>query len=567
MPLRSKLKVLQDSVTQFGTDGSIPVAVKQQAIMELHPELMMLTNDMIGYGEEFSTLSSICLNFLLNHLSSTAAADPKSRVIGVSNVMAQVLSSGTQIVPYEEFKIEEEDPKYFDEFARYFNNMLTTAGLFAAPVLGLPDIPISTLGQWADQALNQFANINKFLQESFNPGVFYRIEKKVNAQIFDATTDIMEFYLYENEFLAALIARSDILSGLEFKRTADGRPVTLQSSEEITLELTKAIVENCNQIENGLGILESLYKEGKIDRNENPFNHPVLQNYRIEAQLWKIIAELANELVDIFKTKLSIDPDIKRSGFLNIGNNSEKPVLDVPSEQNQNDLYSILNSFEEYLFKLFPQASSKTNFIESSDFIKFNSFLDYILMIVAANDILLNSKNPWIGWFADKYSGYLEGSATKTNPLGSIKFAILLIIDGVMLNNHKLSERGLEILKESKPYLEFQLHHLIAVQVLEILISNPYSEYKNLVDVLTNALMKILTDYEVSPDSILFQRTNMYVGMLAMYKESPEGEFLRKANERSVAFDLFSWLQVPRTFKPDFPYMPLNTSLDNLSAG
>ena len=203
VPLRNKIKQLQDSVSQFGSDGRISVIDKQNAILELHPDLMMLSNDMILIKEEFSILIQICLNFLLNHLCSTAAADAKSKVIGVSNVMAQVLSNNMQIIPHRRIEIDEYDPRYFDEFSTLFNSMLTTAGLFAAPVLNLPDIPISALGAWADQALDQFAYINKFVSENFSPETFYRIDKRENGVPFDTTTDILNFYVYENQFLSA----------------------------------------------------------------------------------------------------------------------------------------------------------------------------------------------------------------------------------------------------------------------------------------------------------------------------------------------------------------------------
>ena len=76
-----------------------------------------------------------------------------------------------------------------------------------------------------------------------------------------------------------------------------------------------------------------------------------------------------------------------------------------------------------------------------------------------------------------------------------------------------------------------------------------------------------MTDFEINPNSLLFQKGSLYLAMLMMYLESDPKEFLRKQGERFVAFDLFSWLQVPKDFKPDFPYMPLNTSLDNLNSG
>ncbi|OLS25244.1 MAG: hypothetical protein HeimC2_19200 [Candidatus Heimdallarchaeota archaeon LC_2] len=570
VPLRNKIKQLQDSVSQFGSDGRISVVDKQNAIMELHPDLMMLSNDMILIKDEFSISIQICLNFLLNHLCSTAASDPKSRVIGVSNVMAQVLSNNMQIIPNQELTISTEDPRYFDIFSNLFNSMLTTAGLFAAPVLNLPDIPISALGSWADQALEQFAFVNQFVKDNFNPEIFYRIDQRENGVPFDTTTDILNFYVYENQFLSALIARADLLSGLEFKITADGEAVQLQSVEEITNLLAQSIERNCDEIENVLSIIDRMYIAGKINRNEKPDKHPNLITFTSEAKIWREVAKTGQILVKIFT--------LIREGQLEISNNLPKlhdskeeaiPPLDQDGNLIQKRLQQGIINLQDILFEMFPQArNDEDNFIQSSDFTKFKEFLLYVLMLCAANDILLQNKNLWIHWLINKFGKYLLGEkAIRYNPIGSLQFGTYSVVLGLISNTKEFIVQGILTVKETVPHLEFQLHHLLAAKVMITLIDNQDHDYTLLSSKIPVLISEFLQEYEVNPNSLLYQKASLYLAMLTMYLETDQKEFLRKQGERFVAFDLFSWIQVPKDFKPNFPYMPLNTSLDNLNSG
>ncbi|MHA2402994.1 MAG: hypothetical protein ACXADH_08410 [Candidatus Kariarchaeaceae archaeon] len=563
-PLNMKLKQLQDAVSQFGSDGTIPVDTKQSAIMELHPDLQFLANELADYGADYFVSVEICMNFLLNHLCSSAAANPKSTVIGVSNVMAQVLSSGMQIVQISPISRDSADPKYFDEFAKIFNAMLTTAGLFAAPVLGLPDIPISALGGWADQALGQFAIINRFVSENFDPEIFYKIDKASNATPFDTTTDILSFYVYENEFLAALIARADLLSGLEFKITEDNEPITLQSIEEITELLASTIELNCTQIDRHLSKINEMYVYGKIDRNDNPSNHPHLMDYKTESKIWRIISNFAKLLVKIFEANI-VNPDLSKINMI-VRKDEPFPPIEWNKSELQNELYNTLVGLENSLFEMFPQAKVDVdNFVQSSDFTRFRDFLQYIITMVAANDILIQSEYAWTPWLLNRHAQYFSGPAIKHNPHGAMESGILAITLGLMTSTTNLQEEGLEKLNKAQPHLEFQMHHLLTIEVMNELLKNKYYDYKHTVLKISDAIIAFLGTNEINPNSMLFQRSNLFLAMLAMYKESETGEFLRKEEERFVAFDPFSWIQVPR--RMNIPYMPLNTSIDNLSSG
>lgn len=567
VPLKMKLRALLGAVGQFGTDGTIPVNTKQAHIMELHPDLQLLANRLSQYGDKFSVQVEICMNFLLNHLCSTAASDPKSTVIGVSNVMAQVLSSETTISKPPDFDISTNDPKYFEEFARIYNSMLTTAGLFAAPVLGLPDIPISALGGWADQALEQFGVINRFVKEHYNPKVFYLIDKAENARPFDTTTDILSFYVYENEFLSALISRADILSGLDFPAGLgdNTESVQLTSTEDITTLLAETIENNCNQIDNVMTQINDLFTSGMINRNEKPDDYPDLMFFTLEAKMWRSIARLAKLMIQVFL--VSNDDSIQYEDFnLHISSGIEIPPPDdhPPSDVNI-ELHETLDDMFTTLFEMFPEAKLDVEtFIRSSDFTKFRDYLQYFIHIVAAHDILLKSTRAWTPWLLDHLKPYLLGSASQYNPHGSLELGTLSTILGIITKTDFLVEEGHQILLDVKPHLEFQIHHVLAIEVLTNLINEREDSGDNIARSTTEVVMKFINKYQLNPQSMLFQKANLYLAMLVMYQE--QGEFLRKENERFVAFDPFSWIQVPKSKASVFPYMPLNTSVDNLNS-
>ncbi|MDH5645892.1 MAG: hypothetical protein OEZ01_07785, partial [Candidatus Heimdallarchaeota archaeon] len=120
-------------------------------------------------------------------------------------------------------------------------------------------------------------------------------------------------------------------------------------------------------------------------------------------------------------------------------------------------------------------------------------------------------------------------------------------------------------LEEVKPFLEFELHHYLAIEIIVNIVKYPGVSSIILVESLVDLVSNFIVNYELNQNSVLFQRANLYLMMLTMYKET--GEFLRKEDERFVAFDPFSWIQLPRNHEQLLPYIPLNTSIDNLSAG
>ncbi|MHA2502864.1 MAG: hypothetical protein ACXAE3_08345 [Candidatus Kariarchaeaceae archaeon] len=565
MPLKMKLRRLQDSVSQFGADDTITVEEKQTAIMELHPDLQMLINRLQRFGNSYSVLVEICMNYLLNHLCSTAASDPKSTVIGVSNVMAQVLSNDISILAVPELSIASSEPKYFEEFSRQFNAMLTTAGLFAAPVLGLPDIPISALGAWADQALSQFSNINQYVKRYYDPNTFYLIDKQENAIPFDTTTDVLSFYVYENEFLAALIARADILSGLEFPGafSRDGNPVTLQSTEEITILLADSIIQNCGEIINHMNTIDRMFKDGIIDRNERPEDHPDLMQFRDEAQLWELIAKFAKLMVSIF-LKEPVQNDLR--GIEDLHHPlSELPPVDEEITPLQKRLLILLDEFQRLIFDMFPTAkSNRAEFIKSSGFTRFRDYFRFLIHIIAAHDIHSETNKIWLPWFLDSFKQLTIGETTQYGPINAVEVGILATILGVNFDVASLTEQGKMILTDVRPFLEFQSHHALSIEILLKLTQISSSTPDVVASNLSADILQFFEKHQINPNSMLFQRATLYQAMLEMYKET--GIYLRKSNERFVAFDPFSWIIPGEDSGVEFPYMPLNTSLDNLNS-
>ncbi len=572
MPLKNKLKQLQDIISQFGTQGDIPVDEKQQIIMKLHSELQYLYNETSRFKGNYSNLIEICSNYLLNHLTTTAAVDPRAQVIGVSNVLAQVLSKQIDICENITLDIDPDDPRYFDEFSFKYNNYLTIAGLYAAPVLGLPDIPMSQLGSWADQALRQFAALHRFIDNYYNPEHFYKIEKENNALPFDTNCDILSFYLYENEFFTALMARADIISGIEFPKEflMSDESMTLQSSEKTNEILAVSILNNCSRIEEHISVLTDMYNKGIINRNENPNNNQRLQEFRNESKIWAKIVRFVKDMHILFNytnDKFQLDEDDRKRIQKIYMDRDDGPPLQKNSPDMELELYDLFNQIENDLMILFPEFKQTeiNNFILSSAFIKFRFFFQFIVHIIAAHDLFIKNDIIWTIWLMEHYGKFFDEYSSQYNALITIEVGVLAIVTGLLYKAPVLKEEGVILLKRVKPVLEFQTHHLLSLQILITLVENPRSDFRDLVSKLSNLINKFFEDYEISQTSVLFQRANLYLAMLLMFEQT--GEFLRKAQERYVALDPFTWIQVPKTLTTILPYIPLNTALDNLSSG
>ncbi len=572
VPLKNKIKQLQDIIAQFGADGSYDVNDKQQIIMRLINELQMLTNQLSRFHGIYPEIIEICSNYLLNHLCTTAAVDPRATVIGVSNVLANVLSKEISITEEIEFNLTPTDPKYFEEFALKYNNYLTIAGLFSAPVLGLPEIPMSQLGSWADLALRQFAALNQFVDDNYNISRFYQLEKEANAIPFDTTNDILSFYVYENEFIVALMARADLISGIEFPRqlTPDNKPVILHSIEDINHILARAIVLNCDKIDQHLDKVQDLYKTGVIDINENPQSNEELMSFRTESKLWRAVAKYSQVMEVLFYNKQDehVVSELRREEIIaKIEMREDIPLINKYPSNIELELLDLYIEFLDLNYKLYPQAKDGVvdNFIKSSNFIKFRFFLQFQVHIVAAHDIFLKLDIIWTPFIQAQLGKFFLESASAFNPITSLEIGILSIISGVINDTRVLVDKGLNILNTVKPNLEFQIHHLLVIEVLNELINKPQIDFITKIEPVIFRIQNFLNEYEINPSAVVFQRANLYQAMLKMYEDT--NEFLRKEEERYVSLDPFTWIIIPKEMSELLPYTPLNTALDNLNAG
>jgi hypothetical protein len=562
MILRNRVKDLQNSLAEFGELTEIPTMKKQQMILEIHPLLQNVSNSIFGIDETSDKIINTCVSFLLTHLVYTAAANPKSVVIGVSNVLAQVLSQEIGVTECPVINTKKDDPAYFDEFQVNFNYVLTSAGLFAAPVIGLPDISISALGNWADLAISQFGYLREFTIKYFDPEMFYKFDKlKLGHVPFDSTKDILTAILFENEFLYQLSSRADLLSGLEVPPNfgLSTESIKLMSAEEVTKQFCLKIIENCNFIDEKLKIIYEMFNRGKINRNDDPKEDERLIEINQEINAWALVAEFGVLVNKILSNKTLKDINYQPKSY-------SLPPYDKDNIIQQN----LIHIFDRLLLILNEMSKNKEldiNFIESSKFSNYKQFYNVAIKIIAFNDLYSNG-SLWFDWFYDRFNRYFEDDAIMFNPIGGLIIGTLCIWSGFKTNIMDLTVKGSEILVKVEPHLEFQFHHIISLLIINKLVEtfNSGNEFTNIVESLMQLIKKFIQDYEIAENSMLFQKLNLYSAMLEMYTEM--GVFIRKQNERIVPFDVFTWI-FPSQLEEmsQIPWLPLNTSVENLNIG
>ena len=288
-----------------------------------------------------------------------------------------------------------------------------------------------------------------------------------------------------------------------------------------------------------------------------------LINFKTEANLWIDISELANLLVTIFSQNSEGMTDITLK--LNCDIEDLPPFDENKLNTTQKRVLSLLDRYYFNLKKMFPQSEEDVQaFVRSSEFTTYRDYFAYIIHIVAAHDLLVSPKDNWIAWLLDISKPYVAGLSSQFNPINAMEVGTLTLIFGIEKDLPALVDQGKLILKQVKPHLEFQSHHLLAIEILSKLSEIYKTSSQNIAQILTDIVTNFLETNQISPNSVLFQRTNLYLAMLQMLNET--GIFMKKSNERFVAFDPFSWIQTTENIDFSFPYMPLNTSLDNLNS-
>lgn len=562
MIFRKRMKDLQNVISEFGELVSISTSKKQQIIFELHPRLLEVSNAIYNIDTHSDRIINTCISYLLTHLCSSAAANPKSVVIGVSNILAQVLSQEIGVKELPEITSDFQDPAYFEEFQVHFNYILTSAGLFAAPVLGLPDIAISALGNWADLAFDQFGHLRQFIVTYFNPNVFYSFDKSQYATVpFDSSKDIINALLYENEFLYQLSSRADLLSGIEIPGTfsPNNRETKLTSVEEVTNLFCRKILENCKLIDDYISRIHSMYSHGSINRNENPQTDEKLIEIQLQKQAWEIIAEFG-----ILMTRVFQDKPVQKVKLPEYPSNfpSYDPENPLQSQimQYMIKLYSVLDKYSD-------SNSHSQDFIESSKFTNYRLYFRSLLTMVVFNDLYSNSFQ-WATWLKTQFSHFFASNAIEYNPINVLIIGMHFVWSGIMSSEKDLTIQGYEILKATEAHMEFQFHHIITIHIVTKFVElyNQESTYSKHTQEIIGLIGKFIDEYEIHETSMLFQKLKLYEAMLGMYEEM--GVFIRKQNERVVPFDVFSWLFAGTDeILSQVPWVPLNTSIENLNVG
>ncbi len=580
--LRNKLKELQNLLSIYLEAPRISSKEKHEFLMKLHPDLIGLANMLLGNDPRADRLLLTCIDLVLHHLCSTAASSPREMVIGVSNVLAQVL-----LMKEEEESVPEIDPglpvsQYYDQFQEIYNSLITHAGLFTSAVTGLPGISISALGNWASKALSGLAEVQRFVDEAFDPIRFYiyNVEQHPDNP-FDTIADVLNFQLFMNEFLSTLASRADVLSGLELPQEISpiGETVTFQSTTQITSVLCDQIHLNSERATNIINRLIVAYQNGQINKNDDPREDLIIQRILLIADTWRLVADFGKIMSRYFEaTEQSQEQGIQlnvetlqveqklylEQAEINVTEISLSLSTSSPIERN---LAQFVNLLHENLKSLRREYSlDEEKFYQTTAFYHFKEFFKFLVMGIAFHDLIF-TESVWLPWLLEEYHEIFSHKAIPWNPRNILLFGVFEAFWGMTHDVSTLVHQAVNFLEDVSPYFEFEAHHMTAIRIIAKL-SSIYLEkgiFIEHVEELKAIAQKAIEEYSIQENSVLHERIALYVGMLEIMKET--GVFLRRQREREVPFDPFSWIKIPKESDKNIPYIPLNTSLDNLVFG
>ncbi len=563
MVLKNRLKDLQELISNIGHYQDVDAAKKHEKIMDIQNDLLLLTNRIFGFNEEIDMTLSIITNFLLNHLCSTAAATPHSQVIGIANVLAQVLSR-----EHINSEISYEIPKditqsmYFSRFSLIFNYLITNAGLYAAPIIGLPHISISALGGWAETALEHFSQLFHFIESYFSIEKFIGFDKMFDSIVqFDTTKDVLSSFLYMNEFYASLASLADLLSGLKFPANLAGQEndVVFSSKEHITRTLCSSIKRNYSIILKYIDQIKKMFNEGAINKNENPFTDEDLIRIENEAYLWSLIGEMGEHLIEILnlQAKFYSEENILQNNFYEFIRDNTNDIY--------NELNILFNKIDQEFSSLMEGSLEDPSIASSSRFVQYRHFFQYMLYVASALWVYFKDSLP-INMVNEKYYFLFQIPNIEKNPIGNIILAQLKGFMGIDSNDYSLINQSIIMFNQVLPVVEFQSHHYIHSTITRELFQSIIDNLSNIeiAQRLRATVETFLDGNFIGSDSKLFQKLIVYNGMLEIYEES--GVFMVNPGERLIPFDIFTWLLTPG-IQYKIPFIPFNTALDNLDEG
>ena len=580
--LRNKLKELQNLLSVYLEAPRISSKEKHEFLMKLHPDLIELANMLLGNDPRADRLLLTCIDLVLHHLCSTAASSPREMVIGVSNVLAQVLMMKEEEKTIPEIGLDLPVGQYYDQFQEVYNYLITHAGLFTSAVTGLPGISISSLGNWASKALSSLAEVQRFIEESFDPIRFYiyNVEQHPDNP-FDTIADVLNFQLFMNEFLSTLASRADVLSGLELPReiSPTGETVTFQSTTQITSLLCDQIHLNSERATRIVNRLISAYQNGQINKNDNPREDLVIQRILLIADTWRLVADFGKIMARYFETaercqehgielnleSLRIDEELylEKLKF----DQMEIPLSPASQAQLEQNLGWFVVLLHRNLEELRRNYSlDEEEFYQTTAFYHFKEFFKFLIMGVAFHDLIF-TKSIWLPWLLEEYQEIFSHKAIPWSPRNILLFGIFEAFWGMMHDVSKIIHQAITFLEQVSPYFEFEAHHMTAIRIVTKLCSIylKNEDFLEHIEDLKAIAQKVIEEYSIQEKSVLHERIALYMGMLEIMRET--GVFLRRQREREVPFDPFSWIKIPKESETNVPYIPLNTSLDNLVFG
>lgn len=561
MVLKNRLKDLMELVSNIGDFQDVQASTKQDKIMDIQNNILILTNRIYGLSKEIDMMLSIITNFLLYHLCTTAAATPHSQVIGVANVLAQVLSSEqSQMELSLDISHDLPPSQFFSLFSLNFNYLLTNAGLFSSPIIGLPHISISALGGWAETALNFFSQLNEFIDRFFSVKDFLSYDKLFDSVVqFDSLKDILSSYLYSNEFYSSLASLADLLSGLSFpKHLLDtDEDIIFSSKEQITETLAKAIERNHERIEGTINTIYALYDQGLINRNENPYNDEGINQIKRESRIWLLVAKMGMTIKTLLELESKFFAENPEIGL--------REYISQTAPQHREELFSQFLELEKQFLNLMDSQDRDEILASSSRFVQYRHFFQYLLYL-ASSLYIFYSDDELITKMNREYYFLFQPPNSEKNPIGTIIMGQIMAFIGIEKENRSLVQEGIEILKQILPVIQFQTHHYIHVLILSEMLEGFVNswDHTQIAVKLRKKISELLEGQFLNQESKLYQKLIIFSGLLEIYEES--GVFMTNPGERILPFDIFTWLSTP-TIIQSIPFLPLNTALDNLDEG
>ncbi len=558
--IKNKLSNLHELISTIGSFDKIPIQTKRDALLDLQQGLVSLFNELSGMDKQIDLKIETLMNYVLASLSTTSALTIDTEIIGLTNILAQVLTnletSSVDFIPTIE--ITKNSIKSFQEFSLFYNYFLARASLFASPAVGLPNIPVASLGVWLEESIENFGLLNQFVETYFSILTFIAYDQLLNSQIiFDSIKDILQSILYQNQFLVNIGLKADVISGLILPENFTGNNnIQLTSIEMIVYTVADLIDSKCNKVESIIDELKRLYDEGKINKNFNPNSDLEMKRLIDEVEIWRIKSDIGRHTQDV----LQLYNKFTSGRYPNVTTFPQVIVINQPGIKNLFQTY--FEILTEQLTNVLTTLNDLKSITESSRFLQFRDILNTCLIVVAVTDLYIRQK-PNIQEFLKRFGFLFKGENLAVLPKETLLFSEILLTNGVLVDNRESINLGTKLINSIADQFTFQRHHWYQIKIL-LALSEQLLTGKNPWNNLYLTFIDGLQGDEIEDNTILYQKLTLYSGLLLGFNEN--GEFPLSTADRVVAFDPFTWVLNPLIFEMKKPLMIVNTSLDNLKS-